>query len=145
MTSIYNSFKKLLFDGGVNLGTDTIEVALIDDSIAYTPDIDSETYVADVLDGVNASECSGTGYSRVALNVTTSQDNTDDEAVADADDLTYTGADFGTIQSILVYQSVSTDADSPLLAHVTSADLPLTTNGGDVDLTWATEGLLNLN
>ena len=144
MTSIYNSFKTLLFNGGINLGTDTIKVALVSDSIAYTPDIDNEQYVADVLDDVVASECSGPGYSRQTLSVTTSQDNTDNEAVADATDLVYTGADFGTIQSILVFKEVTTDADSPLIASVTSSDLPLTTNGGDVNLNWAAEGLLNL-
>jgi hypothetical protein len=145
MTSIYNNFKKLLFDGSIDLGNDTIEVALIDDSISYTPDIDNESFVADVLDGVNAAECSGTGYSRKTLSVTTSMDTTDDEAVADATDLTYTGADFGTIQGILLFKTVTSDSDSPLIAHITSADLPLTTNGGDVDLNWATEGVLNLN
>jgi hypothetical protein len=145
MTSIYNNFKQLLFDGAIDLGTDTIEIALINDTIAYTPDIDTETFVSDVLDDVVAAECSGTGYSRQTLAVTTSTDTTDDEAVADATDLAYTGADFGTIQSILLFKTVTDDTDSPLIAHITSADLPLTTNGGDVDLAWATEGVLNLN
>jgi hypothetical protein len=145
MTSIYNSFKKLLFDGGVDLGNDTIKVALIDDTTAYSPNIDTETYVSDVLDGgTTAQECSGTGYTRKTVSLTTSQDNTDDEAVADAGDLTYSGADFGTIQGILLFQEVTTDSDSPLIAHITSADLPLTTNGGDVNLNWDAEGVLNL-
>lgn len=145
MTTIYNNFKRLLFDGNIDLGNDTIQVALIDDSINYTPDIDAEVYVSDVLDGVNANECSGTGYSRQTLSTTVSTDNSDDEAVLDATDLTYTGADFGTIDSLLLFKDVTTDADSPVIAHITSADLPLTTNGGDVDLSWATEGVLNLN
>lgn len=145
MTSIYNNFKKLLFDGSIDLGTDDIQIALIDDSISYTPDIDAEVYVSDVLDDVTASECSGTGYSRKSLSTTTSVDTVDDEAVLDATDLTYTGADFGTIDSILLFKQVTSDSDSPVIAHITSADLPLTTNGGDVDLNWATEGVLNLN
>ncbi|QSG06388.1 hypothetical protein [Halapricum desulfuricans] len=145
MTSIYNNFKKLLFDGSIDLANDTIEVALIDDSISYTPDIDGEVYVADVLDGIVASECSGTGYTRQTVNMTTSLDLADDEAVADADDLTYSGADFGTIQNMLVFKSVTDDTDSPLIAHVTSTDFPLTTNGGDVTIQWDAEGVLNLN
>jgi hypothetical protein len=144
MTSIYNNFKKLLLDGGIDLGSDTIEVALISDSIAYTPDIDGETYVSDVLDDIVAAECSGTGYSRKTLAVTISQDNTTDEGVVDATDLAYTGADFGTIQSLLLFKTVTSDSDSPLIAHITSSNLPLTTNGGDVDLNWATDGVLNL-
>lgn len=145
MTSIYNNFKKLLFDGSVDLENDTIEVALIDDSISYSPDIDEEVYVEDVLDDVVASECSGTGYTRQTLDMTTSMDLGDDEAVADADDLTYTGADFGTIQSMLVFKTVTDDTDSPLIAHITSDEFPLTTNGGDVTIEWDAEGVLNLN
>mgnify|MGYP000285278129 CR=1 FL=1 len=144
MTTLYNNFKKLLFDGAIDLGNDDIQLALIDDSISYTPDIDNEVYVSDVLDDVTASECSGAGYSRVSISQTTSIDTVDDEAVLDASDLTYTEADFGTIQSLLLFKNGSTDSDSPVIANITSTDLPLTTNGGDVDLNWATEGVLNI-
>ena len=79
MTSIYNNFKELLFNGGIDLDTDTIEVALVSDSPAYTPDIDGEAFVDDVLDGgVTASELSGTGYSRKTVTITVAQDNTND-------------------------------------------------------------------
>lgn len=147
MTSIYNNFKKLLLDGGVNLGSDTIKIALISDSIAYTPDIDGESVVSDVLDGVVAAELSATNYSRKTLSVTTSQDNVDDEGVADASDLTWTslgGSTNDTIAAGLIYKEVTGDSDSPLVGHYTSGNFPLPTNGGDVTLTIDAEGILNL-
>lgn len=145
MTSIYNNFKKLLFDGSINLNSDTIEVALIDGS-GYTPDIDGHVFVGDVLNGSTATECSGSGYSRKTISTpTTSTDLTDDEAVFDGDDLSYIDAEFGDITGILLFKSVTDDTDSPLIAHITADKFPLTTNGGDVNLNWAAEGILNLN
>ena len=146
MTSIYNNFKELLFNGGIDLDTDTIEVALVSDSPAYTPDIDGEAFVDDVLDGgVTASELSGTGYSRKTVTITVAQDNTNDRATADTTDLTYTGLDAGTIDAILVFKTVTNDSDSPLIAHLTSTDFPLTTNGGDVTIQWDPAGVLTLS
>lgn len=145
MTTLYNNFKELLFNGGIDLDTDTIEIALINDSIAYTPDIDNETFVSDVLDGATAAEFSDASYSRQTLNVTVSQDNANDRAVADASDVTFSSLDGDTISGVLVYKQGSGDSDSPLIAHVTSADFPLTANGGDVTIEIDPSGLLHLN
>lgn len=141
-TTLYNNFKELLLNGGIDLDTDTIEALIIDDTTAYTPDIDNHVFVNDVT--AVASEMSGTGYSRKTLSVTVSQDNTNDQAVADATDLSYTGLNAGTIQGVLIYKSVTTDSDSPVIGWYESTDFPLPTNGGDVTLTINTAGLLTL-
>jgi len=141
-TTTYNNFKQLLLNGGIDLDTDTIRALIIDDSVSYTPDIDNDVYVDDVT--VAASEMSGTGYTRKTLNVTISTDNANDRGVADADDLSYTGLDAGTIQGVLIYKEVSTDSDSPLIGWYESSDFPLPTNGGDVTLTINAAGLLTL-
>jgi hypothetical protein len=141
-TTTYNNFKQLLLNGGVDLDTDTIRALIIDDTTSYTPNVDSHIYVDDVT--AVASEMSGTGYSRKTLNVSVSQDNANDQGVADADDLSYTGLDAGTIQGVLIYKEVTTDADSPVIGWYESADFPLPTNGGDVTLTINTAGLLTL-
>lgn len=145
MTSIYNNFKTLLFNGGIDLDNDTIRVALVNNSISYTPDIDAETVVADVLDGVVANEFTDASYARKTVALTVTVDLTDDEAVADGSDLVFTALDGDTIQSVLLYKEVTTDADSPVIANITSAEFPLTANGGDVTIQWNAEGILNLN
>lgn len=150
MTSIYNSTKVKLINGSIDLDTDTIRVALVSNTTSYTPDVDNETFVSDVLDGgTTATEFSGSGYSRQTLaNTSVTQDNTDDEGVFDADDTTFSGIDGDTIQSVLVYKQVggddTTPGDDPLIANVTSSDFPLTANGGDVTISWNAEGILNL-
>lgn len=145
MTDIYNNFKQLLFDGGIDLDTDQIDIALVSDSIAYTPDIDLEETVSDVLDGVVAAEFSDASYTRQTLNVTITQDNANNRAVADASDLSFLGLDGDAIQGVLVFKQVSDDTNSPLIAYVTSADFPLTANGGDVTIEIDADGLLTLN
>lgn len=145
MSAIYNSFKRDVLNGNIDLDTDTIGVALVSNSPAYTPDIDAETVVDDVLDGgITASELSGTGYARKTLSVTVSQDNVDDEGVADATDLSWTGLDAGTIDGMLVFKDTGSDTTSNLVCYLTSADFPLTTNGGDVNLNFNAEGFINL-
>lgn len=150
MTTIYNSVKTLLFNGGIDLDTDNLRILLLSDSQAYTPNIDSEAFVDDVV-GVSATELNATNYTRKSLSVTVTQDNVDNEAVADATDLTWTalgGTTDDTIGGAIVYREVgaddSTPADDDLIAHLTSADFPMPTNGGDVSLNFHTEGLLNL-
>lgn len=148
-----NATKRKLFEATLNYTADTIKVALADDTTAYTFDPDTHEFVADIFDGgTTASEMSGTTYDRQTLaNMTTSVDATNDEAEWDADDTTFPSLDEGTIQTIVVYKQVGTDdttpADDPVLAvfdddsGTTVADLPLTTNGGDITITWATDGI----
>lgn len=156
MATVPNHAKQQYLAGGIDWETDTIRVALLADSIAFSLDIDNDEFVDDVLNGVDAEEfdtAGGTGYSRVNVaNATTSQDNTDDEGVADGDDVTFSSLDGATIQGVLVYKQVggddTTPGDDPILYYLDDSDvsdLPKNTNGGDITVQWATEGIVNLN
>lgn len=150
MTTIYNSTKRRLLGGQMDPDADVVRVALVSDSTTYSPAIDTEEYVADVLDGgTTAQEFSGTGYSRQTVgNPATTQDNTDDEAVFDADDVTFSSIDGDTIQGGLLYKQVggddTTPGDDPLVAWLTSSEFPMPANGGDVTIAWDAEGILTL-
>jgi len=151
-----NNFKEELMEAQFDFLNDTLKVALVSDNTAYSFSPDTDTFVGDVLDGgTTAQEFQGTGYSRQTLsNVTVTQDDTDDEGVADADDVTFTGLDGDTIQAVLVYKEVggdeTTPGDDPIIAVFDDdsagslADLPLTTNGGDVTLAFSSEGIVNI-
>lgn len=52
---IYNSFKRDVMNGSIDLDTDTIKVKLV--TSAYTPNQDTHTKVSDVT-----SEVTGSGY-----------------------------------------------------------------------------------
>jgi len=151
-----NNFKEELMEGQFDLVNDTIKVALISDNTAYTFDPDAHTFVNDILDGgTTAEEFAGSGYSRQTLtNNAVTQDDTDDEGVFDADDVTFSSLDGDTIQGIIVYQQIGGDDTTPgddrVLAVVdddsagSNSDLPLTTNGSDVTFSFNAEGAINI-
>jgi len=151
-----NNFKEELMEAGFDLVNDTVRVALVSDNTSYSFSPDSDTFVGDVLDGgTTAQEFQGSGYSRQTLtNVTVTQDDADDEGVADADDVTFSSLDGDTIQAVLVYKQVggddATPGDDPIISVFDDdtagslADLPLNTNGGDVTLAFSSEGIVNI-
>jgi len=150
-----------LLRGNIDLTTATIRVALFDDSTAYTFDPDNHEFVADVLDGgTTAQELQGSaGYTgssdrKTLANVTITEDNTDDEGVFDADDVTWAGVEStADIQGFLLYLQVggddTTPGDDPILQVVDDdmtdapSSLPLATNGADVTIAWDAEGIIN--
>ena len=146
-----NATKVKLGSGSIDLANDTFKVLLLKDTTDYTWDPDNHATVQDVLNA--ADEFGDTNYSRKTIpNQTLTQDDTDDEAVFDGDDLTWT--DLGgsqTIQAVVVYKQVggddTTPGDDPVLTVLRESDipeLPLNTNGSNVDLPWNSEGILNL-
>jgi len=143
-------------EGQIDGTTDTLRVALVSDNTAYTYSPE-DSFVSDILDGgTTAEEFAGTGYNRQTLsNVTVTQDDADDEGVLDADDTTFSSLDGDAIQAIIIYKQVggddTTPGDDPVVVVLDDdsagsvADLPLTTNGGDVTIQWDTEGILNIS
>lgn len=142
------------FRTNIDYANDTFRVALLKETTEYSPDSVNHEFVSDVLDnGTTGEEFDDTNYSRKTLsNVTITEDNTDNEGVWDADDVTWT--DLGgsqTIEAILVYKQVGGDDTTPgdddiirVLDDSEESDLPLVTNGGDVTITWNSEGIINI-
>lgn len=145
----------------IDLASGTLRIALLSSATAYTFDADNHNFVADVLDGgTTAQEYSGSsGYTGSAdrqtlSGVSVSADDADDEGVFDADDVAWTGVDGANdIQGWVLYLQVggddSTPGDDPLVLvedddmSSASSSLPLATNGSDVVVEWAGEGIIN--
>lgn len=145
----YNVFKKTVLDGAIDLDAagDDIRVLLLE---AATDENKDDTTVQAVLARAGTTELTSTGYSRQALaNEATSQDDTDDEGVFDADNVTFSSvsqAGSETVVAIVIYKHVTDDTDSvPLLFIDGATGLPLTPNGSDIQIQWAAEGILNVN
>lgn len=136
---IFNSFKKKIMDGSIDLDTDTIKVALVTSS--YTPDQDAHDFFDDVT-----NEVSGTGYSAGGMalsNKAVTADNTDNEGVFDADDATW-GSSTITARGAVIYKFTGTPSTSPLIAYIDfGADK--SSSNGNFTLQWNAEGILNLN
>jgi len=150
-----NNTKAELLRGNIALETDTLRVALINDTTPYTFDPDAHEFVADVLDGgTTASEFGGTGYLRKDLTGSAiASDDAEDDADWTANDVEWSGLDDETIQGAIVYKQVggddTTPADDPIIQVYDDeqgdlANFPLPTNSSGIVLQFSTIDILSL-
>jgi len=136
---VYNAFKKNIMNGGIDLDTDTIKVALVTSS--YTPNADTHEDFADIT-----NEAEGTGYTQggaTLSNKAVTADNTDDEGVFDADDVTWSSSTI-TARGAVVYKSTGTPANDLLVCYI-DFGTDKTSSNGDFTVSWNAEGILNAN
>lgn len=141
-TVIYNNAKELLLNGGLDLDTDTIKVSL--HTTSYSPNADSDDFWDDATNEVSSS---GSYTAGIAGGITlaskaVTQDNTDDEGVFDAADITVTSFT-GTFRWIVLRKDTGTASTSPLICAIDTTSTTVT--GGTLTITWSSEGILNLN
>jgi len=126
-------------NGGIDLDTDTIRVALVTED--YTPDQDAHEYFDDVTNEVVGVGYTADGAALAGKAVT--QDDTDNEGVFDANDTEWTVATI-TARAAVIWKDTGTDATSPLIRYHDFGE-DKTTTGTTFKITWAAEGILNLN
>lgn len=138
-TVIYNSYKLNTLDAAIDLANDTIKVALLTSS--YTPDIDTHAFFDDLT-----NEVSGTGYTTGGMALagkTTTQDNTDNEGVFDANDLTWSTSTI-TARYAVIYKDTGTPSTSPLICYIDFGE-NFASASGNFTLSWNSEGIINVN
>ena len=121
---LYPKFKEALLSQSpsVDLDTDTIKAALVDTG-TYTYSA-SHQYYSSV-----SSAVVGTPVTLGTKTVT--------NGVFDAADSTFSSVSGSTVEAIVLYKDTGSAATSPLIAYIDSAtNLPVTPNGGDIDITW---------
>lgn len=136
---IYNSFKRDIMNGSIDLDTDTIKVALV--TSTYTPDQDAHDNFDDIT-----NEVSGTGYTAggAALGTkTVTADNTDNEGVFDAADTVWTTSTI-TARGAVLYKDTGTASTSKLICYFDFSTDQISSSG-DFTIAWNSEGILNLN
>jgi len=141
-SGIYNNYKVRMLGSGTmaDLDGDTIKIALLTSS--YTPDFDAH----DFFDDVSANEVGASGtYSAggATLSVTLTQDNTDNEGVFDATDVSWTSATI-TARYAVIYKSTGVASTSPLIALIDFGS-DQTSTAGTFAITFAAEGIVNVN
>lgn len=123
----------------INLASDTIKLMLLTSS--YTPDIDANVFISDI----SANEVAASGsYSAggVTLTKSSSTDDTDDEGVFDATDVSITTATI-TARYAAIYKDTGTPATSPVICVIDFGSNQSST-AGTFAITFAAEGILNL-
>lgn len=137
---LYTKMGKVILDGGLDLssGADTIEVMLLG---AHTADPDDE-FVADLV----ADELSVTGYTggyggasrKVLASQDTVEDLTNDLVLFDGTDIIWESLSGGaTVEHVIIYKNITSDALSPLLAHIDTVVPPFpASTGGNFTVSW---------
>lgn len=136
---IYNSckgnFMKKIMD--LQAAGDTIQVTL---HTGYTPNIDTHTVWADA--GVSSTEYgTAAGYTaggKVLANKTVTVDTTNDRALFDGDNVTWTALgplSPATPSHALIWDNTPTSPADPLMSYVVLGTTA--TNGGDYTLAWS--------
>ena len=136
---IYNSFKQKIMDGSIDLDTDTIRVALV--TSGYTPSQDDHEDYADITNEV----ANGNGYTTkgaALANKAVTTDDTDNEGVFDADNVTWAASTI-TARGAIVYKDSGTDATSWFIAYFDFGSDQSSANGNFI-ITWNEEGIVNL-
>lgn len=137
---IFNDFKEQLLKGTFNLHTagNTIKVMLV--TSAYTVDQDAHDFKDDIT-----NEVVGTGYTAggaTLANQAVSQDNTDNEGVFDADDVTWSTSTI-TARGAVVYKDTGSAATSPLICYFDFGSDQVSSSG-NFTIAWNSEGIINL-
>lgn len=139
---VYNRFKMGLLQGDYDLSStgDTIKVSLHTSS--YTPNQDTHEDFADVT-----NQLSGTGYTaggNALSGKSVTQDNTDNEGVFDATDVTWSSINAGTAAGHILYKDTGTPGTSLLMFYDDTGGYPVTTTGADLVIQWDSEGIINI-
>jgi len=140
--AVTNAYKASLLRADVNLDTggDTLRVALLTD--VHVTDVDTQVFWSDI----NANEISGTGYTaggETLANQAVTQDNTDNEGVFDADDVTWVTATF-TARFFVIYQDTGL-ATTSRIVRVTDFGSNQSVSAANFTIQWSAEGILNVN
>ena len=144
--TVYNRGRYLLGGGGVLWGTTDLRVLLLitDDDQALPSAAWDKTLntVSELLAVSNVSEAAGAGYSRKTLaGMVVSEDDGNNRVILDADDVSWSGLDVGTVQAAVVFKYNADDASAELLSlHDTG--FPKVTGGVELVLQWPVTGVL---
>lgn len=112
--TLYNSAKKKLIDGSIDLDTDTIKAALV--SSSYAPNIDTHDFFDDISGEISASGYTAGGAALANKSITV--DTSDDRAYLDADDTAWNAGATFTVRYVILYKSTGTAGTSPLIGYI---------------------------
>lgn len=116
--------------GNINLSSDTIKVVLC--TAAYVANLSTHQFLSDI----------GAG-SRVATATLGSKTISSTTGIFDAADVAFGAVTGGSVVTqIILYKSTGVEGTSTLILYLNQGGvLPLTTDGGNVGISWDTQGI----
>lgn len=125
---LYASFKEEILKAGINLTSVDIKVMLID----------SADYAVNLATDNTLDEVTTVAAANVALSGNFAT-KTIAAGVFDADDITFSAVTGDVSEGLVIFEDSGTDTTSNLIAYIdTATGLPVTPNGGDINVTWDT-------
>ena len=130
--AIYPKYKEAILTGGANtnMSSGNVRAALVDTG-TYTYSAAHE-FLTSLTGVVGTAQLIGS--------------KTFTNGVFDGADVTYTGVSGSSAEAIVIYIDTGTAGTSRLVAYLDSGftGLPVTPNGGDIDVTWNASGIFAL-
>lgn len=129
--ALYDHGREGFLDGSIDWDTDTIRAVLIDTG-TYSVNLATHEDYADIS-GVVGSE-SGAFASKTVT-----------AGVADAADITFSTVSGNTVEAIIIFLDTGAAANDRLIAYIdTATGLPVTPNGGDINIAFNASGIFKL-
>lgn len=124
--ALYGLGREGFLGSDIDWDADTIKVVAID-TAAYTVAIDTHQFLSDIAAGA-----------RIAISAALST-KTKALGVANAANVVWSAVTGASIEAIAIYQDTGVEGTSRLIAYIdTATGLPVTPNGGDINLNWDT-------
>ena len=124
---LYDLGRESFLKGEISWSGDTIAIALVDSAL-YTPNLATDQFLSDVVAG---------GAVIASFSGMTSK--TTATGIADAADVTFSAVTGAVSEYLVVYQDTTVAGTSRLIGLLDSAGvtgLPVTPNGGDIQITF---------
>jgi len=134
----YDSFKKEVADGTIDLDTNTIYSMLVSSTYAFDADI--HTRRSDIT-----GEVTGTGYTAGGAAITSkavTKNDSSDAGVFDGADVTWAGSTI-TARGVIIYKSTGSSATDNLICFI-DFGVDKSSAGGNFTLTWNASGIFAL-
>jgi hypothetical protein len=122
--ALYDLGRQKFLEGNIAWLTDNIKVALVDPTV-YTPNLATDEFLS-AISSIVATSPQLTTPASIA-------------GVAGADNIVFSSVSGNTCNYLVIYKDTGDATTSPLIACIDTAEnLPVTPNGGDIDITWDT-------
>lgn len=139
----YTNAKLLLMKGDLDLDTADLRVALVMSNTTADTTEDAATFG----DITTLDEYDGASYARQALgSEATAADNTNNRAEFTAANITFATLGAGTRQAVaaLLHVHNATPGLEIPVAYIDTGGFPFAGNGGNVNINWSAEGILQI-
>jgi hypothetical protein len=140
---VYNVAKTKFANGLLDWDTNTFKAMLIATSYTADPDHATVSALTELANGTGyTGGFAGSGRKTLATNSVVQVDASDRAELRVSVASVWSAINAGTAKAAVIIREMTTDADSVPVAYIDSGGFPVTTNGGDLTITWNAAGAI---